>query len=305
MADSKKKRRKAVRGAVPGSSKFATIYARASFSASSRAPSIEVCSAVPLSDAPSLAPAPSVAPLSVDSKPDLCSGVTSGLVSDTDLPLSSPLSSTIIVEGPPSDETTTTVEGPSSGEATDPTAVDNGSAKVSSPLPRKWSAVARDSFTLEEVGTPTQHISGAPFVLIPDTNIEGAKKEFKDFVFAQFHGPAPEMGRVIGIVNAIWAKAGPRIFVHRIGPGAFLLKVQSQKTRDMILNRNLWYIAGHPMFVAPWSPEFNPEAPPISSAAVTVEFRGVPYLLFNNESLSRIATAVGKHVALAPETARK
>lgn len=36
-----------------------------------------------------------------------------------------------------------------------------------------------------------------------------------------------------------------------------------------------------------------------------VEFRGIPYLLFNKESLIRIATAIGKPLALAPETARK
>ena len=38
---------------------------------------------------------------------------------------------------------------------------------------------------------------------------------------------------------------------------------------------------------------------------VAVEFRGVSYLLFNHQSLSRIATAVGKPVSLSPETERK
>lgn len=59
------------------------------------------------------------------------------------------------------------------------------------------------------------------------------------------------------------------------------------------------------MFVGSWSLEFTPEQPPITSATVGVELRGVPYLLFNKESLCRIATAVGKPVSLAPETERK
>ncbi|VVB09120.1 unnamed protein product [Arabis nemorensis] len=59
------------------------------------------------------------------------------------------------------------------------------------------------------------------------------------------------------------------------------------------------------MFVSPWSTEFNPEIPLITSAPVTVELRGVPYLLFTRQSLSRIATALGKPVSLAPETERK
>lgn len=59
------------------------------------------------------------------------------------------------------------------------------------------------------------------------------------------------------------------------------------------------------MFVAPWSPDFNPEQPAITSAVVTAELRGVPYLLFNIKSLGRITTAIGKPIALAPETERK
>lgn len=52
-------------------------------------------------------------------------------------------------------------------------------------------------------------------------------------------------------------------------------------------------------------PEFTPEQPPMTSTTVGVEFRGVPYLLFNKESLCRIATAVGKPISLAPERERK
>lgn len=59
------------------------------------------------------------------------------------------------------------------------------------------------------------------------------------------------------------------------------------------------------MFVAPWSPELDPEVAPLTMAVVPVELSNVPYLLFNKESLSRLATAVGKPVSLAPETERK
>lgn len=76
--------------------------------------------------------------------------------------------------------------------------------KEASPSQRRtWSSLLKDSSSLEEIGTPTQHVSGVPFVLILDENIEAAKEEFEDFVFTQFHGPAPAMGRVIGVVNAI------------------------------------------------------------------------------------------------------
>ncbi|KAF2544854.1 hypothetical protein F2Q70_00020249 [Brassica cretica] len=64
-------------------------------------------------------------------------------------------------------------------------------------------------------------------------------------------------------------------------------------------------IKGCPMFVAAWSPEFTPEQPQLTSVVVSVELRGVTYLLFNQQSLSKIATAIGRPVSLAPETERK
>lgn len=268
-------------------------------------PSLLVASAV---EGPSSGDA--LAQIDVQSNPPLntVEGLSSGDAAGLIVPqYAAPLNTVV---GPSSSDISTVAPGEVSGSPPVVTASetpfrDVASAQIVPSTTRTYSAVAREQFLLEEIGTPTQHISGAPFVLIPDENIEAAKQEFKEFIFAQFHGPPPDMGRVIGVVNAIWARNGPRIFVHKIGPGAFLLKVHNQGTRDFILNRNMWYIAGHPMFVAPWSPEFNPEKPPITSAAVTVEFRGIPYLLFNSESLGRIATAVGKPVALAPETARK
>ncbi|ESQ43689.1 hypothetical protein EUTSA_v10015497mg, partial [Eutrema salsugineum] len=166
-------------------------------------------------------------------------------------------------------------------------------ATVAAP-PRNSSELFKESSLLDEIGTPSEHVSGVPFVLIPDENVESAKEEFKDFIFARFHGDAPEMGRIIGVVNAIWARSGPRIFVHNIGQGSYLLKVINPRVKEVVLSRSMWHIAGYPMFVAPWSSDFDPEQPPLTSAVVPVE-----------QSLARIATAVGKPVSLAPETERK
>ncbi|KAJ4883484.1 DUF4283 domain-containing protein [Raphanus sativus] len=183
--------------------------------------------------------------------------------------------------------------------------VDTPSLSGPQPEVRNYASLLKESAKLEELGTPSEHVSGVPFVLIPDENIAAAKEEFKDFIYARFHGEWPSMGRIIGVLNALWAKSGPRIFVHNIGEGEFLLRVNNPKTKEMLLARTCWNVAGLPMFVAPWSPDFTPEEAPLTSAIIPVEFRDVPYLLFNRESLSRIATAVGKPVSLAPETERK
>lgn len=171
--------------------------------------------------------------------------------------------------------------------------------------PMNYAALLKSSAQLQELGTPVEHISGAPFVLIPDENIEAAKLEFKDFIYARFHGDYPSMGKIIGVVNAVWAKSGPKIYVHNIGPGIYLLRVTNPRTRDVLLSRTCWNIGGLPMFVAPWSPDYSPKEPPLTSDIIPVELRNVPYLLFNQESLSRLATAVGVPDSLAPETERK
>ena len=170
---------------------------------------------------------------------------------------------------------------------------------------KSYASLLKVSAELEEIGTPTEHVSGIPFVLIPDENIAAAKEEFKEFIYARFHGDCPAMGRIIGVVNALWARTGPRIFVHNVGEGEFLLRVTNSKTREFLLSRTCWNVAGFPMFVAPWSPDFTPDEAPLTQAVVPVELRNVPYLLFNKESLSRLATAVGKPVSLYPETERK
>lgn len=170
---------------------------------------------------------------------------------------------------------------------------------------QNYASMLKSSAQLQELGTPVEHVSGAPFVLIPDENIEAAKLEFKDFIYARFHGDYPSMGKIIGVVNAVWARTGPRIFVHNIGEGIYLLRVTNPRTREVLLSRTCWNIGGLPMFVAPWSPDYSPDEAPLTSAIVPVEMRNVPYLLFNNESLSRLATAIGKPESLAPETERK
>ncbi|KAF3556516.1 hypothetical protein F2Q69_00015762 [Brassica cretica] len=170
---------------------------------------------------------------------------------------------------------------------------------------KSYASLLKASAELEEIGTPSEHVTGVPFVIIPDENIAAAKEEFKEFIYARFHGDWPAMGRIIGVVNALWARNDPRIFVHNVGEGEFLLRVTNANTRQFLLSRTCWNVAGFPMFVSPWSPDFTPDEAPITQAVVPVELRNVPYLLFNKESLSRLATAVGKPVSLCPETERK
>ncbi|KAL0669572.1 hypothetical protein Bca4012_032276 [Brassica carinata] len=162
-------------------------------------------------------------------------------------------------------------------------------------------AINIDSKSLENVDSQARNYAA----LLKNENIEAAKLEFKDFIYARFHGDYPSMGKIIGVVNAVWARTGPRIFVHNIGQGIYLLRVTNPKTREFLLSRTCWNIGGLPMFVVPWSHEYSPDEPPLTSAIVHVEMHNVLYLLFNRESLSRIATAVGKPDSLAPETEQK
>ncbi|KAF8106783.1 hypothetical protein N665_0133s0021 [Sinapis alba] len=158
---------------------------------------------------------------------------------------------------------------------------------------KNYASLLKESAQLEELGTPSEHVTGVPFVLIPDENIEAAKEEFKEFIYV---GSMGNTHRWVLVREYLYTTLEKELICYG---------VTNIKTRDMLLARTCWNIAGLPMFVAPWSPEFTPEEATIQSAVVPVELRNVPYLLFNKESLSRLATAVGKPVSLAPETERK
>ncbi|CAF2313262.1 BnaA10g03650D [Brassica napus] len=249
--------------------------------------------AIGSSNPPTLSP-PVAASTTSDHVPASCSGFDGSSLPPKGFPPSTLLS----VVSPPSEVANITT---SSGSA-----LSGFKSKDDVIAPeRNYAALLKSSAQLRELGSPTEHVSGVPFVLIPDENIEAAKLEFKDFIYARFHGDYPSMGKIIGVVNAVWAKTGPRIYVHNIGQGMFLLRVTNPKAREVLLSRTCWNIGGLPMFVAPWSPDYSPDEPPLTTAIVPVEMRNVPYLLFNQESLSRIATAIGKPDSLAPETERK
>lgn len=98
--------------------------------------------------------------------------------------------------------------------------ISGNSGDVPAPAP-SYASLLKSTEELKELGTPTENISGAPFVLIPEENIQAAKKEFKDYIFAKFHSDVPPMGRIIGILNAVWANYGPRIYAHNLGQGSF------------------------------------------------------------------------------------
>lgn len=72
-------------------------------------------------------------------------------------------------------------------------------------------SLLKSTENIKELGTPSKHISCVSFVFIPDDNIEAAKEELKDLIYASFHGNVPPMGMIIGVLNAVWAKSGPRI----------------------------------------------------------------------------------------------
>lgn len=287
MGGVKKKNKKGFPFLFPPSSKFARVLVGSSATVQAKAEQASLELAVSPVDPPS-------SPIQI-------------LVgnSSSSSPLASLLPPTVLEEGLVEAISKDAVEGSSSSiDDGNQSKIVDQTTNIPEP-PRKLSALIQDSVKLEEIGTPTQHVSGVPFVLIPDDNISEAKKEFQEFIYARFYNDAPAMGRVIGLVNAIWARSGPRIYVHRIGQDTNLLKVSVTRTRELLLSRNVWMIAGYPMFVSTWSPEFSPDEPQVTTAVVPVELRGVPYLLFNKQSLSRIATAVGKPVSLAPETERK
>lgn len=135
-----------------------------------------------------------------------------------------PVSSVLSVDPPITEEITPAFNGEEGVEIPTPKLATSVSKEVSLPvLPevtketKSYASLLKASAELKEIGTPSEHVTGVPFVFIPDENIAATKEEFKEFIYARFHGDWPAMGRIIGVVNALWAKNGPRIFVHNVG----------------------------------------------------------------------------------------
>ncbi|XP_010527341.1 PREDICTED: uncharacterized protein LOC104804698 [Tarenaya hassleriana] len=113
------------------------------------------------------------------------------------------------------------------------------------------------------------------------------------------------MGRVIGAVNGLWARKGPRIRVHDAGNGTFLFRIPNAEARNRILSRRFWYIGACPMFVSNWNPYHNPEKPPLRSISTWVTLRNIPHILYNSDCLCRIVTSLGDPLYMDRQTATK
>lgn len=175
------------------------------------------------------------APMSVISPPSPVTDLASSKPDGPKVKVSDKIQESSVVVGPSFDpvslaDSLPANRVPSHGSSpVEPLPADNAPSAGPSPQenppvpPPKLSNIIQRSAQLEELGTPSTHISGAPFVLIPDENIDEAKEEFKEFIFARFRGDIPSKGRIIGILNAIWARSGPRIIVHKVGEGHGIL----------------------------------------------------------------------------------
>lgn len=206
-----KKKKKRLRGVILGSSKFAQVSAHVLAGVRKPAPLAGSSGGVVLSLPPQEATVESASHLPSSTRSDLSLVAASDSVPRSDLKFGSRNSLAPSVEGSSSgkdragtsvlvseslsklvlepnlvntDSVRLTVEGSTSNVVSDkappPTAViDSPSGEAIPPAPRKYSAVARDSSSLEEIGSPTEHILGVPFVFIPDENIQAAKVELK------------------------------------------------------------------------------------------------------------------------------
>ncbi|XP_010525641.2 PREDICTED: uncharacterized protein LOC104803404 isoform X1 [Tarenaya hassleriana] len=179
-------------------------------------------------------------------------------------------------------------------------------ADQTAPPQKSWSSMVRDSIRkLKRIGTPSTHPSGAPLVHISQESLVAAKTEWADFVIGQFYGHPPSMGKIIGVVNSVWVRPGQRIRVHDMGNGCFLFRVPNMTVKETILGRTFWHIGSCPMIVSEWDPDHDPDKPPIRSIQTWVKLRNVPLKLFDEDSLSRIATTIGDPLYLDKATEGK
>ncbi|KAF8116952.1 hypothetical protein N665_0013s0011 [Sinapis alba] len=145
---------------------------------------------------------------------------------------------------------------------------------------------------------------GVHSVVIPDEVLDSATPLWEDFLVGNFLDMAPHIAKVHVILNKIWnyGDSSSKVDVYEVNNTTMRFRVKNPKSRESILRRGMWNIAGVPMVVTKWTPKAEEEKQEENSIPMWVHLKKVPLHMFSWEGLSFITSAVGHPVRLHPDT---
>ncbi|KAJ9536525.1 LOW QUALITY PROTEIN: hypothetical protein OSB04_un000277 [Centaurea solstitialis] len=129
-------------------------------------------------------------------------------------------------------------------------------------------------------------------VTIPVELARQAAKAYNTTVVGYFLGPRIPFPIVQRSLRAAWGKFG-FTDVMMNNNGFFFMKFNDEGGSIQAIEEGMIMIRDVPMFVGPWDPSKGLSRPSHDACPMWVKFHNIPLVLFNQEGISRIASALG------------
>lgn len=157
---------------------------------------------------------------------------------------------------------------------------------------------------LRRVTMPSISPEGIPRVKIPDSVFHKGAELHRDFVLGVFTGKTPSFGHIQKVLSHIWGM-GVKLEIHlRPASRSMLVRVPNAIIRQKIVEQEIWHIGNSLFYVAQWSSSLAIKPPTFSSIPLWAHVRGIPFDLYNQDGLSRVADLLGVPIEVDEFTRR-
>ncbi|KAL9668371.1 hypothetical protein QQ045_002752 [Rhodiola kirilowii] len=144
---------------------------------------------------------------------------------------------------------------------------------------------------------------GAERVHIPVESWASLAADWEWSLVGIVFGSKPLLGRMQSFIKVKWG-GNFAIQVSQLKPGIFLFKFSFGLDRDRILDLGPWTFDNRPLVLKHWSPDENYSLESVASLPVWVRFAGLAPHLRRADTLSLIASTVGRLLRIDGFTAR-
>ncbi|GLJ53373.1 hypothetical protein SUGI_1138080 [Cryptomeria japonica] len=112
----------------------------------------------------------------------------------------------------------------------------------------------------------------------------------KQAVITRFIGPKMSRKTIHDWADNNWGK---RIVVKFLPKGFFIVVFTKESKRNHILEKENWYLGNHPLYIQPWTPNFNPTPLVVYEELVWVRLFNLPIEYWSDSSQEKIGRTLG------------
>ncbi|GLJ17377.1 hypothetical protein SUGI_0301850 [Cryptomeria japonica] len=120
------------------------------------------------------------------------------------------------------------------------------------------------------------------------------------------------IGRIVGlklsratIKEWIAKRWGMRLVIKFIPRGFFVVVFIDNSKRNKILCKENWFVGEHPIYIQPWSPNFNPLPLAVYDKLVWIRLYNLPIEYWGDHSLEKIGRSLGTLLEIGEDIVEK